>query len=197
MTRQFETSHPLALAALGRSDNYPRSVTDRAGSIQSPRSTTSSAAMVRSASSEKSARGSAAGEIDSVLLVGSEAMSTARHFAGRDDAPDHSEERGGQLDDRGYGIDDMITPSAVAHRVYGPPAHYAARTRPAGVARAFAGGVCADDGWAVRADVGGGGDQPHSAAPTRRSATELVEVTEQNRLVADPYPRCSSSRATR
>ena len=81
----------------------------------------------------------------------------------------------------------MITPSAVAHRVYGPPAHYALLNTPGGrAARAFAGGVCTDDGRAVRADVGGGGDQPAPAAPTRRSATELVEVTEQNRLVADP-----------
>src|SRR5258708_27739773 len=30
---------------------------------------------------------------------------------------------------------------------------------------------------------------PHAAAPTVRSAAELVTVTESNRLIADPYPR--------
>jgi acetyl-CoA C-acetyltransferase len=188
--RQFETSHPLALAALGRSDNYPRSVTDRLGvdPVTAVYDVVGGDGPQRLVG-EVGAR-IAEGEIDSVLLVGSEAMSTARHFAGRDDAPDHSEERGGQLDDRGYGIDDMITPSAVAHRVYGPPAHYAllehARRARRGLSReAYAptmGGL-----FAPMSEVAA--TNPHSAAPTRRSATELVEVTEQNRLVADPYPR--------
>src|SRR6201988_968925 len=30
---------------------------------------------------------------------------------------------------------------------------------------------------------------PFSAAPVRRSADELVTVTERNRMIADPYPR--------
>ncbi len=30
---------------------------------------------------------------------------------------------------------------------------------------------------------------PHASAPVRRSAEELVTVTEKNRMIADPYPR--------
>lgn len=188
--RQFETSHPLALAALGRSDNYPRSVTDRVGvdPVTAVYDLVGGDGPQRLVA-EVGAR-IAAGEIDSALLVGSEAMSTARHFAGRDDAPDHSEQRGGQLDDRGYGIDDMITPNAVAHRIYGPPAHYAllehARRARLELSReTYA--TTMGELFAPMSEVAE--NNPHSAAPTRRSAAELIEITEKNRLVADPYPR--------
>ena len=51
----------------------------------------------------------AAGEAEVVMIIGSEAISTARHFAERDDKPDFTEHVDGQLEDRGHQIDQFIS----------------------------------------------------------------------------------------
>ncbi len=188
--RQFDSSHPKAVALLGRSDNYPRSVADRLG--VEPGSAVYDVVGGDSPQRLVAEFGAqiASGAADTVLLVGSEAMSTVRHFAGRADAPDHTEQRGGQLVDRGFGIDDMITASAIRHGLLGPPAQYAllehARRARSGLSRA-AYAAAMGELFAPFTEVAA--VNPHAAAPTRRSAEQLVEVTAQNRLVADPYPR--------
>ncbi|MFT4202064.1 acetyl-CoA acetyltransferase [Gordonia sp. (in: high G+C Gram-positive bacteria)] len=188
--RQFEVSHPKAVAPLGRSDNYPRSVTDRLDlepghAVYDVVGGDSPQRLVAEAGARI-----AAGEIDSALLVGSEAMSTARHFADRDDAPDHVEHRGGQLEDRGYEIEDMITASQVRYGLVGPPPQYAllehARRGRLGLSRESYAKTMGEL-FAPLSEVAA--DNPHSAAPTARSAAELIEVTPKNRMVADPYPR--------
>ncbi|GAB11318.1 hypothetical protein GOARA_067_00600 [Gordonia araii NBRC 100433] len=188
--RQFEASHSKAVAPLGRSDNYPRSVADRLGlepahAVYDVVGGDGPQRLVAEFGDQI-----AAGTTDAVLLVGSEAMSTARHFAGRADAPDHGEERGGQLEDRGYGLDDMMSLSGIRHGLIGPPSQYAllehARRARLGLSReAYAKAM--GELFAPFTEVAAA--NPHSAAPTRRSASELVEITEKNRLVADPYPR--------
>ncbi|QKT06529.1 acetyl-CoA acetyltransferase [Gordonia sp. X0973] len=188
--RQFEVSHARAVAPLGRSDNYPRSVADRVG-VDPARAVYD---VVGGDSPQRLVAefGAliAAGEIETALLVGSEAMSTTRHFAGRDDAPDFTEARGGQLEDRGYEIEDMITPSQVRYGIIGPPSQYAllehARRARVELSREEYAATMGEL-FAPLTEVAA--SNPHSAAPVRRSAAELVEVTAKNRMVADPLPR--------
>jgi len=188
--RQFAASHPKSIAPLGRSNNYPRSVADRVGLEP-----TTAVYDVVGGDSPQRLVGEfggriAAGELDTVLLVGSEAMSTARHFAGRDDKPDHGEDRGGQLDERGYDLGDIVSQTGIVHGLIAPPTQYAllehARRARLGLSReAYA--KTMGELFAPFTEVAAA--NPHAAAPTRRSAAELIEVSPKNRVVADPYPR--------
>ncbi len=193
--RQFEISTPMSHAPLGRSTNYPRSVAARVGADparavldvtggQSPqRLVTELAAAI------------AGGTVSAALVVGSEAISTARHLAGTEDAPDFTETVEGQLEDRGFGLEGLATRWQIAHGLVGMPPQYAmvenARRSRLGQDRdtyAKAMGELFAPFTRVAAA------NPHAAAPTARTAAELVTPSERNRPIADPYPRYLVSR---
>jgi len=188
--RQFEISTPGARAPLGRSDNYPRSVAERLGA-KPPRAVLE---VVGGQAPQhlvtEFGAAIAAGRESAVLLFGSEAISTVRHFAGRADRPDFTEHVDGDLEDRGYGLAGMSTRAESAHGLVGAPGYYALFDN------------------ARRARLGQGQDEyrrtmgelfapftrvaaanPYSAAPLERTAEDLATVTERNRMIADPYPR--------
>src|SRR6185437_1527039 len=110
--RQFEISGPVPNAPLGRSNNYPRSVAKRIGADpgraileivggQGPQHLISELAAEI-----------AAGRSEAALVFGSDATSTLRHFARAEVKPDFNEtmERyDGDLEDRGQGIDGIIS----------------------------------------------------------------------------------------
>lgn len=188
--RQFEVSTPWARAPLGRSDNYPRSVARRLGADprravldvvggQSPQH------LVTTAAAEI-----AAGTAELVLVVGAEAISTVRHLAGTPGAPDFTESVGGQLDDRGLGVEGLLSPDVVRHGLASPPAAYAvcenARRTRLGLSRSEYAQVMGEL-FAPFTRVAA--RNRHAAAPVVRSAEELVTPTSRNRWVADPYPR--------
>jgi acetyl-CoA C-acetyltransferase len=188
--RQFEISTPGAVAPLGKSDNIARSIAARIGA--DPRR-----AVLEVVGGQgpqhlvtEFSGAIADGDAEVVLLAGSEAISTARALAGRDDAPDFTETVGGQLEDRGMQVDDLHVPYEVRHGLLGAPPEYAvfenARRRRLGLSRedyATAMGELFAPFTRVAAS------NPYAAAPTERTAGELVAVTERNRLIADPYPR--------
>ena len=116
-TRQFESSTPLTAVPFGRSTNVPRSIAQRIGADparaileigggQSPQK------LVTELAGEI-----AAGRADIVLVAGGEAMSTHRHLAGPGQ-PDWSEDPGGQLEDRGYGLRGMVTRRSLVHGLH-------------------------------------------------------------------------------
>ncbi|MBW0104463.1 acetyl-CoA acetyltransferase [Pseudonocardia sp. KRD291] len=193
--RQFEISTPMSHAPLGRSTNYPRSVAARIGADpvravlevtggQSPQHLlTELCAAV------------ADGSVAAALVVGSEAISTARHLAGSEGAPDFTETVPGQLDDRGFGLEGLATRQQIAHGLAGMPAQYAlaenARRSRLGSDRdtyATAMGELFAPFTRVAAT------NPHAAAPTGRSAAELATTSERNRPIAAPYTRYLVSR---
>ncbi|GGF48645.1 hypothetical protein GCM10011519_23330 [Marmoricola endophyticus] len=189
-TRQFETSTPVAQARLGRSDNFPRSVSARVGADPARAVLEVTGGQSPQALVTEMCRAVAAGSAHDVLLVGAEAISTTRHLAGTDDAPDFSEEVGGQLEDRGYGLRGIASVRAVAHGVRAPVVQYAlfenARRTQQGRGRAE---YAEQMGrlFAPFTEVAAG--NPNSAAPERRTAEELATPTERNRPIADPYTR--------
>jgi acetyl-CoA C-acetyltransferase len=188
--RQFEISLPWAQAPLGRSDNFPRSVAGRLGAQprravlevtggQSPqRLVTEFAAAV------------AAGEAETVLICGAEAISTVERFARADDRPDFTEHADGDLEDRGYGLEGLIAPHHATHGLTDTTSQYAlfdnarrARLQQTAEEYGQAIGVLFAPFTRVAAT------NPHAAAPIERSAEELTTPTAANRRIADPYTR--------
>ncbi|MGN6250356.1 MAG: acetyl-CoA acetyltransferase [Marmoricola sp.] len=188
--RQFEVSTPISSAPLGRSDNVPRSVAARLGADprravlevgggQSPQH------LVTELAGEI-----AAGASEVVLLVGGEAMSTVRHLAGTADRPDFTEHVEGTLEDRGFGLQGLISRYEVDHGLAGATPVYAllehARRARLGLSRDE---HAAEMGALFAPFTSVAAAHPHAAAPVRRDAAELVTPTAANRMIADPYPR--------
>jgi acetyl-CoA C-acetyltransferase len=188
--RQFETSYPGARAPLGRSNNFPRSVANRIGAHPARAVLEVTGGQAPQHLVNEFAGVIAGGDSAVVLLAGAEAISTVRRYAKEENRPDFTEHVAGTLEDRGYGLDALASPHLIAHGLIGGPAQYAvienARRARVDLSRAeyaTAMGELFAPFTAVAAA------NPHAAAPIRRSAAELVTVTETNRLIADPYPR--------
>lgn len=188
--RQFEISQPGAPAPLGRSNNYPRSVANRLGAR--PRR-----AILEVAGGQgpqhlvtELASTIAAGGSEVALVFGSEAISTARHLAGADDRPDFTETVDGDLEDRGYGLEGLVSDYAVRHGLTDAPSQYAlfenarrARLKQTRLEYAHGMGELFAPFTRVAAT------NPYAASPIERTVSELATPTEANRPIADPYLR--------
>ncbi|MEV5850543.1 acetyl-CoA acetyltransferase [Streptomyces sp. NPDC051985] len=193
--RQFEISNPRARAPLGRSDNYPRSVARRVGVFPARAVLEVSGGQAPQHLVNELAGTIAAGHCEAVLIFGSEAISTVRHLGASADRPDFSETVEGELEDRGYGLEGLLTPEQIRHGLVDAPAHYgllenARRVRLAQSRGEYARGM--GQLFAPFTEVAAA--NPHAAAPIARTADELITVSERNRMIADPYPRFLVSR---
>jgi acetyl-CoA C-acetyltransferase len=193
--RQFEISTPFSPAPVGRSDNYLRSVANRIGAdparaVLEPLGGHGPQKLVT-----EFAGAIAAGEADVVLVVGSENGSTLRHFARRDDKPDHSETVGGQLEDRGFGFEQYMSEYTAKHGLTGAPVQYGlldnARRARLGLGVSEYRQRMAEL-FAPFSEVAA--KNPYSASPVERSVAELATVTAENRMICDPYPRLMVAR---
>ena len=188
--RQFETSTPGAPAPLGKSNNYPRSVAQRIGA--SPKR-----AILEVAGGQgpqhlvtELSRTILSGVSSAALIFGSEAVSTVRNLAKTENKPDFTETVDGDLEDRGFGLKGLMSMTAANHGLTDAPSQYAlfdnARRARLGHTRdQYAAGM--GELFAPFTRVAAA--NPYSAAPTERTATELVIPTERNRPIADPYTR--------
>jgi acetyl-CoA C-acetyltransferase len=188
--RQFEISHPAARSPLGRSDNYPRSVACRAGAAPARALLEVSGGQAPQHLVNELAAAIAAGGSEMALVFGSEAISTVEHYACAGDRPDFGEHAGGSLEDRGYGLRGLVSRHQAAHGLTGAPSQYAlienarrARLQQTRAEYAAAMGALFAPFTRVAAA------NPHAAAPTVRSAAELVTPSDANRPIADPYTR--------
>jgi acetyl-CoA C-acetyltransferase len=188
--RQFEISGPRAVAPFGRSDNLPRSVARRIGAdpkraILEPVGGQGPQHLVN-----EFAQGIGRGEADLALFVGAEAISTVRHLTGRGEARDWAETVGGDLEDRGYGVEHLLDPELAQHGARTPIQVYALyeNARRAGLKLDRAAyGLEMGRLFAPFTEVAHG--NPHAMSQEVFSAEELATVTPRNRLVADPFPR--------
>jgi acetyl-CoA C-acetyltransferase len=189
-TRLFDESFPMGQSPLGRCDNVPRSVASRIGAQprhavlavsggQSPQHlVTEFAAQI------------AAGGSEATLVIGAEAISTGQMLAARDDPPSWDEHIGGGLDDRGHGLEGIVTEEIITHGLTDTPSLYAllenARRARLGLSReAYA--LAMGEVFAPFTEVAA--TNPHSAATTVHSAQDLATPTAANRPIADPYTR--------
>lgn len=188
--RQFETSTPMARAPLGASNNVPRSVARRIGADPARAILEVSGGQGPQHLVTELAADIAGGRSNVALVFGAEAISTARAFATADDRPDFTEHVEGQIDDRGFGLNGLITMEFTNHGLVDAPSQYAllenARRARLGLGRdGYAAGMGALFAPFTRVAAG----NPFAAAPVERAAEELVTPTDANRLIADPYTR--------
>ncbi|CAB4698204.1 unannotated protein [freshwater metagenome] len=188
--RQFDASFPGAMSPLGSSDNFPRSVAARIGADPALAILETSGGQSPQHLVTELAGRIAAGASEVALVVGAEAMSTMAHYAFRDDRPDWTERVGGQLDDRGFGLEGLVSRYQANHGLDDAVSQYAIFDNARRAARG-------DSGAEYSAAIGRlfapfsevAATNPHSSAPVARTAEELMTVTEQNRMIAEPYPR--------
>ncbi|MGO4203148.1 acetyl-CoA acetyltransferase [Rhodococcus sp. TAF43] len=188
--RQFETSTPGAPAPFGKSNNYPRSVAHRVAANPSRAILEVSGGQGPQHLVTELARAIVSGDSSVAVVFGSEAISTVRHLAKTENKPDFTETVDGGLEDRGYGLEGLMPMSAVNHGLTDAPSQYAlfenARRARLGQTRdEYACGM----GKLFAPFTRVAASNPHSAAPTERTAAELVTPTERNRPIADPYTR--------
>src|SRR5882757_8954241 len=194
--RQFEISGPTP-AAFGKSNNYPRSVMNRLGGnptrvVLEPVGGQSPQKLVTEAGNTI-----VAGDADVVMIMGSEPGSTARYFADRDDKPDFTEHVEGQLEDRGHQIFSYIEEYTIQHGLTGAPVQYGLleNARRAGLRLSVA------DYRREMAELFSpfskvAAKNPFSSSPVERSVEEILTVTDDNRMICDPYPRLLVARDT-
>jgi acetyl-CoA C-acetyltransferase len=188
--RQFEVSGPTAVAPFGKSDNFPRSVARRIGAdparaILEPVGGQGPQHLIN-----EFAQAIAKGEMGMALIFGSEAISTVRDLMTKGETRDWSETVGGQLEDRGYALDGLITAELAAHGARTPIQLYAmfenARRAKRGKDRAA---YALEMGELFAPFTKVAATNPHAMSQEVFDAEGLATVTPRNRLVADPFPR--------
>lgn len=193
--RQFEISGPVASAVLGRSNNYPRSVANRLGANPARAILEIVGGQGPQHLISELAAEIATGRADVAVIFGSDATSTLRHWGGRDDKPDFTETVDGDLEDRGHGIEKLISPYTVIHGLTSAPIQYALLEN----ARRAGTGLGPDE---YRRRMGElfapftkiAANNPFAAAPVERTVDELITVTDSNRMISEPYPRLMVAR---
>src|SRR6185437_15036972 len=191
-----EISGPMP-AALGKSNNYPRSVMQRVGGdparvVLEPVGGQGPQKLVTEAGNAI-----AAGDADVVMIMGSEPGSTARYFANRADKPDFTEHVEGQLEDRGHQIFTYIDDYTIQHGLTGAPVQYGLLEN----ARRARLGLSVADYRRKMAELFApfskvAAKNPFSSSPVERSVDEIATVTDDNRMICDPYPRLLVARDT-
>ncbi|MDT5078915.1 MAG: acetyl-CoA C-acetyltransferase [Mycobacterium sp.] len=205
--RQFEICTPFAKPPLGASDNYVRSVAQRVGAdparaVLEPIGGNGPQKLV-----SEFAGAIAAGDIEVALILGSEPGSTAKYFESRagaseatgevSDKPDFTEHVGGQLEDRGYGFEQYMSEYTAKHGLTGAPVQYGLLDN----ARRGRLGLGVDDYRRKMAELFApfskvAAKNPFSSSPVERSVEEIETVTDDNRMICDPYPRLLVARDT-
>ena len=193
--RQFDLGGGFTPPALGRSDNFPRSVADRIGAHparavlpviggQSPQQMLNEVAATI-----------ATGNSEVTLLFGAEATSTFRHFDTTTPRPDFSEDRGGPLEDRGFGLEGIPMELLLDNSLNDAPSQFAllenARRARLGLSRAD---YAHQMGELFAPFSRVAADNPHAAAPKEVSVDELITPTDRNRIISTPYTRLLISR---
>jgi acetyl-CoA C-acetyltransferase len=195
--RQFEICTPFSAPPLGASDNYVRSVAARVGAdparaVLEPIGGNGSQKVVT-----EFAGLIAAGDIEVALVLGSEPGSTAKYFATKDEKPDFTEQVGGQLEDRGYGFEQYMSEYTASHGLTGAPVQYGLLDN----ARRGRLGLGVDEYRQKMAELFApfskvAAKNPYSSSPQERSVEEIATVTDDNRMICDPYPRLMVARDT-
>jgi acetyl-CoA C-acetyltransferase len=137
----------------------------------------------------------AAGRSEVTLIFGSDATSTLRHFAEAETKPDFSETVEGDLEDRGSGIEKLMSRYTVIHGLVDAPTQYALMEN----ARRGRMGLGPAEYLLRMAELFApftkvAAANPFSAAPAERTVDELMTVTEGNRMISEPYPRLMVAR---
>lgn len=188
-TRTFEDSRPQP-AIFGKSLNFPRSIARRLSMEPRYAAWTKAGGNTPQDLVNEFSERIAAGEFNLLLLTGAEAISTVRSAQARGITLDFSEDPGGQVEDRGAGLDEFRDPLMDKHGLSNPTLVYAvaenARRKRLGLTReAYAremGELFAPLSAVAHRNPWSAWDVP------AYSPDELTTVGQHNRWIADPYP---------
>jgi acetyl-CoA C-acetyltransferase len=193
--RAFEMSRPDRKPPFGAPNNVPRAMAKRVGTNPERAILTTTGGQTNQQLVGEFAAAIAAGESQCAVIVGSEAISTVLALSAKGEIPDWSEDVPGDCEDQGFGVEDLLEPPLFLHGATGAIPLYAlcenARRAKLGLGLE-----------AYRREIGKlfapftkvAAANPHSAAPVERTAEELANVTDRNRIVAEPYPRMTVAR---
>ncbi|WP_017664554.1 hypothetical protein [Porphyrobacter sp. AAP82] len=193
--RAFEMSRPDRKPPFGAASNVPRAIAKRVGADPKRAILTTTGGQTNQQLVGEFASAIAAGESRCAVIVGSEAISTVLALSAKGEIPDWSEEIEGDLEDQGFGVEELMEPTLFMHGASGAIPLYALAEN----ARRARLGLGLEE---YRREIGKlfapftrvAAANPHSAAPVERSAEELATVTDRNRIVAEPYPRMTVAR---
>jgi acetyl-CoA C-acetyltransferase len=193
--RTFEDSVPRYGTPFGKSNNFPNSVAKRLGITPKVAVWATVGGETPQTLLSEFFERMAEGEFQMALIVGAEAISTAKHLVAQQKTVDWSESIDAPVDDRGQRLQGISNRYTRAHKIIAGPDSYGllenarrARLKLSRQAYAREMGALFAPFSAVAAE------NPYSTAPIRYSPEELSTVTERNRMVADPYTRLLVSR---
>ncbi len=181
---------PGPRAPLGRSDNFPRSVASRLGADPTRAVLDVSGGQALQPLINELCQTIWTGASKVALAFGAEAISTVRHWAGRENSPGFSETVEGRLEDRGFGLQGLVTLEQAKYGLTDVPSQYALveNVRRAGSDRPATSAPAR--GAPVRALHRSGGTQPaRCSASTADRAGSRHPPSCSNRLIAEPYTR--------
>lgn len=192
--RPMELSTPLP-PAMGVSSAFPLAVAQQAGLEPTLAVLESVGGQSPQRLVNEFAGRIAAGELRGVVIAGGEALSTQAHFAGRDDAPDFNDDVSGVWEDRGSHWELLLDDTLIAHDLFIATAAYALMDH----ARRARRGLSVED---YRQEIGRlfapfsdvAAVRPLASTRNPRTAAELAEVSAQNPIIYDPYPRWTVAR---
>lgn len=193
--RAFELSRPDRKPPFGAADNVPRAIARRVGANPARAILTTTGGQTNQQLVGEFASAIASGESRCAVIVGSEAISTVLALTAKGEIPDWSEEIGGDFEDQGFGVEELLEPVMMMHGATGAIPLYALAEN----ARRHRLGLGLE---AYRLEIGRlfapftrvAAANPHSAAPVERTAEELATATDRNRVVAEPYLRMTVAR---
>jgi acetyl-CoA C-acetyltransferase len=188
--RTFEDSIPRYATPFGKSDNFPHSIARRLGANVANAVWASVGGDTPQALVAEFCEKIAAGACRVALIVGSEAISTAKHLLAQGRTANWAESIDAPVDDRGLGLEGIVTSYNRRHRIGQAADAYAifehARRSRLGMSRAD---YALEMGRLFAPFSAVAAANPYSTAPVAYSAEQLITVSERNRLIADPYTR--------
>lgn len=188
--RTFEDTSPKLAGPFGKANCFPRAIAKQLGinpaiavldvaGGQSPQHLVNEFC-------ERIAKG----EVNMALLTGGEAISTTRFLASQQKQADWTITTDNNADDRGPGSEGISSHYMQKHMLFGAPQCYALfeNARRASLQQSkqdYAKHMA--ELFAPFSNIAA--NNPHSMSKQAYTAEELIDVSENNRFIADPYPR--------
>ncbi len=190
MVRTFADSIPRYSTPCGEVKNYPRAVARRIGADPTHAVYSVAGGSTPQNLVSEYAEKISAGEVEVVLLMGGEALATTKAAKKAQISLDWNDNTGGQLEDRGLGLDGMVDHRQKDNGMNSAPLMYGLLEN----ARRHALGMSREEYAQEMAHLFSRFSEvaaKHESAmfPRAYSAEELLDPSDGNRMVADPYPK--------
>ena len=123
--RAFEISRPDRTPPFGTANNIPRAIARRVGANPKHAILSATGGQTNQQLVGEFSRDIAAGDADVAAIVGAEAISTVLALTARGEKPDWSEDIGGDFDNHGFGLEELMEPTLFDHGATGAIPLYA------------------------------------------------------------------------